>query len=172
MFGNNRECASFLVKIANKNNEYTRYGAAHICGLPIRACIQVFGDTYKDARKAVHFLFTNKHCKNISNCLPTESLVKFAIMKKILYAFSIGFFGACGYGIVNMLVAPKADPVIGLSFFAVIFIVCFIIGLFDYDRKMKKKAEEEKRQAEKEQTDRLMREYLEKKLKEEAENGK
>lgn len=93
-------------------------------------------------------------------------------MKKILYAFSIGFFGAGGYAIVNMLVAPKADPVIGLSFFAVIFIVGFIIGLFDYDRKMKKKAEEEKRQAEKEQTDRLMREYLEKKLKEDAENGK
>lgn len=96
-------------------------------------------------------------------------------MKKILYAFSIGFFGAGGYAIVNMLVAPKADPVIGLSFFAVIFVVCFIIGLFDYDRKMKKKkkkAEEEKRQTEKEQTDRLMREYLEKKLKEEAENGK
>ncbi len=93
-------------------------------------------------------------------------------MKKILYAFSIGFFGACGYAIVNMLVAPKADPVIDLSFFAVIFVVCFICGLFDYDRKMKKKAEEEKRQAEKEKTDRLMREYLEKKLKEEAGNGK
>ena len=93
-------------------------------------------------------------------------------MKKILYAFSVGFFGAGGYAIVNMLVIPKADPVISLSFVAVIFIVCFIIGLFDYDRKMKKKAEEEKRQAEKEQTDRLMREYLEKKLKEDAENGK
>lgn len=93
-------------------------------------------------------------------------------MKKILYAFSIGFFGACAYAIVNMLVAPKADPVIGLSFFAVIFVVCFIFALFDYDKKMKKKAEEEKRQAEKEQTDRLMREYLEKKLKEEEENGK
>ena len=68
-------------------------------------------------------------------------------MKKILYAFSIGFFGACGYAIVNMLVAPKADPVIGLSFFAVIFVVCFIFALFDYDKKIKKKAEEEKRQA-------------------------
>ncbi len=44
----------------------------------------------------------------------------------------------------------KSCPLIGLSFFAVIFIVCFIIGLFDYDRKMKKKSEEEKRQAEKE----------------------
>ena len=60
-------------------------------------------------------------------------------MKKILYASSIGFFGACAYAIVNMLVAPKADPVIGLSFFAVIFVVCFICALFDYDKKMKKK---------------------------------
>ena len=93
-------------------------------------------------------------------------------MKKILHAFSIGFVGAGCYCIGNMLVAPMADPVIGLSFFAVTFIGCFIIGLFDYERKMKKKAEEEKRQAEKEQTDRLMREYLEKKLKEDAENGK
>lgn len=93
-------------------------------------------------------------------------------MKKILYAFSIGFLGACGYAVVNMLVAPKANPLIGLSFFVVIFIVCFIIGLFDYDRKMKKKADEEKCRVEKEQADRLMREYLEKKLKEEKENGK
>lgn len=93
-------------------------------------------------------------------------------MKKILYAFSIGFFGACGYAVVNMLVAPKADPVIGLSLFAVIFVVCFICALFDYDKKMKKKAEEEKRQAEKEHTDRLMREYLEKKLKEDLEKDK
>ena len=33
-----------------KNKEYTRHGAVHIRGLPNRACIQVFGDTYKDAR--------------------------------------------------------------------------------------------------------------------------
>lgn len=39
--------------------------------------------------------------------------------------------------------------------------------MFDYDKKKKKKEEEERRQAEKEETDRLMREYLEKKLKEE-----
>ena len=67
-----------------------------------------------------------------------------------------------------MLVAPKADPVIGLSFFAVIFVVCFIFALFDYDKKMKKKAEEEKRQAEKEQTDlcvSILRKNLKKMLK-------
>ena len=89
-------------------------------------------------------------------------------MKKILYAFSIGFFSAGGYAIVNILFAPQAEPLIGLSFFTVIFVVCFLCGLFDYNRKMKKKAEEEKRQVEKEQTDILMREYLEKKLKEDS----
>ena len=92
MFGNNRECASFLVKI--------------------------------------------RHYEKDSLC----------VFHWILWCLRLS--------VVNMLVAPKADPLIGLSFFAVIFIVCFIIGLFDYDRKMKKKAEEEKRQAEKEQTDR------------------
>ena len=64
-----------------------------------------------------------------------------------------------------MLFLPNADPAIGLICGGVLFVAGFIIGLFDYDRKKKKKAE-------KEQTDRLMREYLEKKLKEDAENGK
>ena len=45
-------------------------------GLPIRACIQVFGDTYKDARMAVHFLLLINIVK-FSNRLPTENLVKF-----------------------------------------------------------------------------------------------
>ena len=93
-------------------------------------------------------------------------------MKKILYAFYIGLLCACSYGCVNMFAAPKADPAIALSGFALIFIVGFIIGLFDYDKKMKKKAEEKKRQAEKERTDKLMREYLEKKLKEDLEKDR
>lgn len=93
-------------------------------------------------------------------------------MKKTFYAISIGFWGACGYAIVNMLLLPKADPAIGLTFFAVIFVIGFIIGLFDYDRKKKKKAEEEKRQAEQDRNNELMRQYLEKKLKEESENEK
>lgn len=86
-------------------------------------------------------------------------------MKKFVYALGIGFFSAGGYAIVNMIFLPKADPIIGLSFFVIIFIIGFIGGLFDFDRKMKKKAEEEKRQAEKEKTEKLMREYLEKKMK-------
>ncbi|MGM9836807.1 MAG: hypothetical protein ACI30L_08665 [Muribaculaceae bacterium] len=71
-----------------------------------------------------------------------------------------------------MLFSPYADPEIGLIGFAALFLSGFVIGLFDYDKKKKKKEEEERRQAEKEETDRLMREYLEKKLKEEETNNK
>ena len=50
------------------------------------------------------------------------------------------------------------------------FIVAgFIIGLFDYDKKMTKKTEEEKRKAEQDHNNELMRQYLEKKLNEERE---
>lgn len=89
---------------------------------------------------------------------------------KIVYAFFIGLCGLGGYAFINMLLLPGADPLIGLICGGVLFIVGFIIGLFDYDRKMKKKAEEEQKLKEKEQTEKLMREYLEKKLKEDAEN--
>ena len=81
--------------------------------------------------------------------------------------FFIGLCGSGGYAIINMLFFPYADPEIGLIFFAALFCVWFVFCLFDYDKKKKKKEEEERRQAEKEETDRLMREYLEKKLKEE-----
>ena len=86
---------------------------------------------------------------------------------KIVYAFFIGLCGSGSYAIINMLFFPYADPEIGLIYFAALFLSGFVIGLFDYDKKKKKKEEEERRQAEKEETDRLMREYLEKKLKEE-----
>ena len=69
---------------------------------------------------------------------------------------------------MNMLFFPHADPKICLIFYAVIFLSGFVIGLFDYDKKKRKKEEEARRQAEKEETDRLMREYLEKKLKDEV----
>lgn len=47
------------------------------------------------------------------------------------------------------------------------FTTGFVVGLFGYNQKMKKKAEEEERQAEQDRTNELMREYLEKKLREE-----
>lgn len=62
MFGNNRECASFLVKIAKSKTKNTR-GTEQLIyvGCPAyRACIQVFGDTYKDARwQSTFFLLIN-----------------------------------------------------------------------------------------------------------------
>lgn len=93
---------------------------------------------------------------------------------RIVYALFLGLCGAGTYAIVNMIFLPNADPVIGLSFFAVIFVVGFIFGLFDYSRVLKRKEEKEKHQAEQDRNNELMRQYLEKKLKEEGkdENSK
>ena len=56
-FENNRESASLLVKSPNLTKRICEArGTAHIRGLPIRACIQAFGDAYKSARMAAHFL--------------------------------------------------------------------------------------------------------------------
>lgn len=52
----NKESASLLVKspISTKNTRSTV--TTHKRGLPIRACIQAFGDAYKSAWKVAHFL--------------------------------------------------------------------------------------------------------------------
>lgn len=89
---------------------------------------------------------------------------------KIVYAFWIGMCGLGAYAFMNMFLFPYADPAIGLICGAALFIIGFIIGLFDYDRKMKKKAEKEARQAEQDRNNELMRQYLEKKLNEEQNN--
>lgn len=91
---------------------------------------------------------------------------------RIIYAIWTGICGLGGYAFVNMIFLPNADPTIGLICGAAIFIVGFIIGLFDYDRVLRKKAEKEKQQAEQERNNELMRQYLEKKLKEDSENEK
>ena len=88
---------------------------------------------------------------------------------KFFYALFIGLCELGGYAFVNMLFIPNADPAIGLIFGGVLFVACFIIGLFDYDKKMTKKTEEEKRKAEQDHNNELMRQYLEKKLNEERE---
>ena len=61
---------------------------------------------------------------------------------KFFHALSIGLCGLGSYAFINMLFLPNADPAIGLICGGVLFVAGFIIGLFDYDRKMKKKAEE------------------------------
>ena len=61
MFGNNRECASFLVKIANQKKQRIHEArSSSYTWAAYRACIQVFGDTYKDARwQSTFFLLIN-----------------------------------------------------------------------------------------------------------------
>ena len=76
------------------------------------------------------------------------------------------------YCFMMMFFFPKADPVIGLSFIGILFVAGFIIGWIDAGRKQRKKEEEEERQAEQDRTNELMRKYLEKKLREDNENGK
>ena len=93
---------------------------------------------------------------------------------RIVYALFLGLCGLGAYAFVNMVFLPDADPAIGLICGAALFVVCFIFGLFDYNRVLKRKEEKEKRQAEQDRNNELMRQYLEKKLKEEGkdENSK
>lgn len=95
---------------------------------------------------------------------------------KILYAFFCGMivsgiysFFAMFWGIVD------SDPETTLWGMILTFTTGFVVGLLEYNQKMKKKAEEEERQAERQaeqdRTNELMREYLEKKLREEKENA-
>ena len=85
---------------------------------------------------------------------------------KFLYAFFIGMVLAGAYCFVMMFFGSGGSPQLQLTFIGILFIIGFVIGLFDYDRKMKKKEEEEEQQAEQDRTNELMREYLEKKLSE------
>lgn len=64
-----------------------------------------------------------------------------------------------------------ADPELMLWIVAILFIVGFILGLVLYSQKLKKKQEAEERQAEQDRTNALMREYLEKQLREENEEN-
>lgn len=58
-----KESALFLVKSPNLNNEYTRHGAAHIRGLPIRVCIfRCLAIPTREYGGQPTF-FNNKHCK-------------------------------------------------------------------------------------------------------------
>ena len=71
-----------------------------------------------------------------------------------IYCFMTLFFGT-------------PSPQAGLMFIAIMFAIGSIAGWHDYGRRQRKKEEEEERQAEQDRTNELMREYLEKKLREE-----
>lgn len=88
-------------------------------------------------------------------------------LMKFLYAFFIGMIMAGIYCLMMMFFFPPVAPEIGLLFIAILFVVGFIIGWIDAGRKQRKKEDEEERQAEQDRTNELMREYLEKKLREE-----
>lgn len=91
---------------------------------------------------------------------------------KILYSFFIGMVLSGAYCLVTMLFGGGGGtPQMQLTFISVLFVIGCIIGWIDACKKEQKKAEEDERQAEHDRTNELMRQYLEKKLREEEENG-
>ena len=93
-------------------------------------------------------------------------------MKRVMCGFAYGFFTLC----LPLIILPLFSGVNPLVFFGLklgvvyllfFFALGFIAGILDYNRRQRKREEEEERQAEQEETNRLMREYLEKKLREE-----
>lgn len=90
-------------------------------------------------------------------------------MKKFFYAFCCGMCAMSVCCFADLLFHINNPPMIGLSVVGVLFITGFICGCIEYDRKQRKKEEDEERQAEQDRTNELMREYLKKKLQEENE---
>ena len=74
MFGNNRECASFLVKIAKSKTKNTR-GTEQLIYVGCLPCVYSGVWRYLQGCKvAVHVLFTNKHCKISPIVCPRRAL--------------------------------------------------------------------------------------------------
>ncbi|MDE6650705.1 MAG: hypothetical protein K2K45_12330 [Muribaculaceae bacterium] len=87
-------------------------------------------------------------------------------MIRFVYAFFMGLM-LVGISCFMTLFFGTPSPQAGLMFIAIMFTIGIIAGWHDYGRKQRKKEEEEERQAEQDRTNELMREYLEKKLREE-----
>lgn len=74
MFGNNRECASFLVKIRQSKTKNTR-GTEQLIYVGCLPCVYSGVWRYLQGCKvAVHVLFTNKHCKISPIVCPRRAL--------------------------------------------------------------------------------------------------
>lgn len=74
MFGNNRECASFLVKIAKSKTKNTR-GTEQLIYVGCQPCVYSGVWRYlQGCKAAVHVLFTNKHCINSPIVCPRRAL--------------------------------------------------------------------------------------------------
>ena len=160
------------MKSPNLNKEYTRHGAAHIRGLPIRV---VYSGVWR-------YLQENTEGSPLSltinivispSWLSAETLVKFAIMKVFWKAFLGGAVCAILVFIFVPFFAEGMSPSIAIakmtnsplkiiSLIETIGISGMIFGcmfsLFAWIGRRKREREE---------TDELMREYLKKKLQEE-----
>lgn len=94
-------------------------------------------------------------------------------MKRVMCGIAYGFFTLCLPFVILPLVSPGVNVLtffglkLGILYLLFFFTLGLIAGILDYNRRQRKREEEEERQAEQEETNRLMREYLEKKLQEE-----
>ena len=162
------------MKSPNLNKEYTRHGAAHIRGLPIRV---VYSGVWRYLQENTEGspLSLTINIVNLPSWLSAETLVKFAIMKVFWKAFLGGVVCAALLLLLIPLFVEGMSPSVAItkmtnsplkliSFIETIGITGLIFGcafsLFAWIGRRKREREE---------TDALMREYLKKKLQEENE---
>ena len=84
-----KESALFLVKSPNLYKEYTRHGAAHIRGLPIRVVYSGVWRYLQENTVGSPLSLTINIVKSQAGCL-RRTLVKFAIMNVFWKSFLIG----------------------------------------------------------------------------------
>lgn len=169
-----KDSALLLVKSPNLNKEYTRHGAAHIRGLPIRVVYSgVWRYLQENAEGSPLSLTTN--IVNLPSWLSAENLVKFAIMKVFWKAFLIGVAFVTLLLVLIPLFVEGMSPSVAitkmtnspLKLISMIEIIV-IIGLI-FGCAFGLLAWIGRRKREREETDALMREYFRKKLQEENE---
>ena len=169
-----KDSALLLVKSPNLNKEYTRHGAAHIRGLPIRVVYSgVWRYLQENTEGSPLSLTTN--IVNLPSWLSAENLVKFAIMKVFWKAFLIGVAFVILLLVLIPLFVEGMSPSVAItkmtnsplkliSFIEIIVIIGLIFGcafgLLAWIGRRKREREE---------TDALKREYFRKKLQEENE---
>lgn len=88
---------------------------------------------------------------------------------RLFFAIVMGLMLAGIYCFMTLFFGTPS-PQAGLTFMSIMFVIGVIAGWYDYGRRQRRKEEEAERQAEQDRTNELMREYLEKKLREEENN--
>lgn len=95
-------------------------------------------------------------------------------MKRFFYALAIGLF-IMGVAVTVPQLTGQGNILIGLSlelgltFLGIMFLIGFVGGWYHFGKLQEKREEEERRQAEQDRNNELMRQYLERKLQEENE---